>query len=332
MSRTLTESPPRDGGFGQLSDSWHQPAWEALLGAIEDPDPFVSLRWQHTWWRHFASGQLAVIRAPAAVAALELARDGTAQFLGGQETTDYPGPVMATGAGASTAAALLAALPAHGARLLDARNQRPEVGLAGALVAAARALGRATEVTDDEAGAILELPSTAQEYGDRLARRTRHELARKRRRLQRAYPHATVRTATAATLSADLTAFCALHRAARGAKGHFMTAALEAFMRDLARATLDAGMLRLDTLQAADGQPLAMTLGFQGPRTFYLYNAAYELGAAAVSPGIVLIALLIERAIAERLASFDFLRGLERYKLELGASPRTLSRVRVALG
>ena len=70
-----------------------------------------------------------------------------------------------------------------------------------------------------------------------------------------------------------------------------------------------------------------MTLGFQTARTYYLYNMAYEQTARPLSPGIVLLGALIERTIADGLERFDFMRGLERYKLELGATPRHLIRL-----
>jgi len=66
-----------------------------------------------------------------------------------------------------------------------------------------------------------------------------------------------------------------------------------------------------------------MTLGFQTARTYYLYNMAYEQTARPLSPGIV----LLERALADGLERFDFMRGLARYKLELGATPRHLIRL-----
>ena len=100
-------------------------------------------------------------------------------------------------------------------------------------------------------------------------------------------------------------------------------------MREVAAAALARGMLRLDVLEAG-GAPRAITLGFQSPRTYYLYNMAYDRRPRGLSPGIVLLAALIERAIEDRCERFDFVRGLERYKLELGAAPAGLVRLRIA--
>ena len=111
-------------------------------------------------------------------------------------------------------------------------------------------------------------------------------------------------------------------RAAPGEKGGFLTPRIEAFLRAV------APLGRLDVLEVA-GRPLAVTLGFQSARTYHLYNMAFEQSARALSPGIVLLGALIERAIGDGLERFDFMRGLERYKLELGATPQQLIRLRV---
>jgi CelD/BcsL family acetyltransferase involved in cellulose biosynthesis len=137
-----------------------------------------------------------------------------------------------------------------------------------------------------------------------------------------------VRTADALTLADDIDTFFALFQRARGAKGTFMSARAERFFRAIAAAFLPLGMLRLDVLELA-GRPLAVTFGFQSGAAYYLYNMAYDPAAAALSPGVVLLAGLVERAIADRLARFDFLRGLEPYKLALGAAPSDLRRIRV---
>jgi CelD/BcsL family acetyltransferase involved in cellulose biosynthesis len=161
-----------------------------------------------------------------------------------------------------------------------------------------------------------------------LSRHRRHELARKRRRWARDRPGAVLRTAGGATLAADLESFFSLHRSSAGVKAGFMTPAREAFFREIARRLAELGVLRLDLLED-QGRPLAASLGFQTKRTFLLYNAALEPAARALSPGIVLTAALIDRAIGDGLEVFDFLRGTERYKLELGGRVQRLQRARI---
>jgi CelD/BcsL family acetyltransferase involved in cellulose biosynthesis len=50
------------------------------------------------------------------------------------------------------------------------------------------------------------------------------------------------------------------------------------------------------------------------------WNAGGELAARALSPGILLFAHGLQMAISERKQTFDFLRGNESYKYEVGAT------------
>jgi CelD/BcsL family acetyltransferase involved in cellulose biosynthesis len=86
--------------------------------------------------------------------------------------------------------------------------------------------------------------------------------------------------------------------------------------------------LRLDLLEIGD-HAVASTFSFQLENTFYLYNSAYEPEAARLSPGLVLVARLVQRSIEEGLHWFDFLRGPERYKYQLGAQALPLNNVRI---
>jgi CelD/BcsL family acetyltransferase involved in cellulose biosynthesis len=192
-------------------------------------------------------------------------------------------------------------------------------GFVDHLEAVANDLGLHTRRTPDEPVAVLDLPDSWAAYTRSLSRHSRHELERKRRRA----PQAALRSGSPDT---DLDHFFALFHRAPGEKGAFLEPAIERFMREAAPAT---GMLRLDVLEA-DGRPVAIPLGFQGPRTYYLDNMVHDRPAHDRSPGILLLAALIERAIEEGRERFDFMRGLERYKLELGATPHRLVRLRIA--
>jgi CelD/BcsL family acetyltransferase involved in cellulose biosynthesis len=88
------------------------------------------------------------------------------------------------------------------------------------------------------------------------------------------------------------------------------------------------GWLRLDFLEIG-GRAIATTFGFQVEKTLYLYNSAYEPELARISPGLFLVSELVRGAIEEGLEVFDFLRGPERYKYQLGSQAVPLNNVRV---
>jgi CelD/BcsL family acetyltransferase involved in cellulose biosynthesis len=269
-------------------------------------NPFVDPGWQRAWFRHFGTGQLEVVPLGEAGEA-KLERHGDRlRFLGNREVTDYPGAAIVPGREREAFVRLLQWLPAGDT--LEVENARKD-GFAALLVLAAEA------VAEDEPIATLTLPRTWEGYLAGLRKHERHEILRKRRR-----------AAGTRMRPGGLDTFFTFLRAARGEKGRFLTPRIEAFLREAVPAH---PMTRLDVLETADGRPIAATLGFQGPRTYFLYNMGFDPAAAHLSPGIVLLSRLIERAIGERRERLDFMRGLEHYKLQLGAEPSTLINIRV---
>jgi CelD/BcsL family acetyltransferase involved in cellulose biosynthesis len=119
-----------------------------------------------------------------------------------------------------------------------------------------------------------------------------------------------------------------MHRGAEGHKGHFMRPDISTFFERVAHLFQERGWLRLDLLEIGD-HAVASTFSFELDNTFYLYNSAYEPEAARLSPGFVLVAQLVQRSIEDGLHWFDFLRGPERYKYQLGAQALPLNNVRI---
>jgi len=52
----------------------------------------------------------------------------------------------------------------------------------------------------------------------------------------------------------------------------------------------------------------------------YLYNSSRNNEFNSINPGIVLNDLIIQQLIHRRMAFFDFLKGTERYKYDLGGN------------
>lgn len=270
---------------------------------------------------------------------LELRRDGRLNaivplcrrgrifgFLGDPELTDYLGPVCAEEDYDAIASALVGWLRSGGLSwdMLEGRNLQLPFG--ERLQAAARGSFRAS-LGPDDASARVRLPADWDSYLAGLSVRERHELRRKRRRVRREHPDIHVRSASPVTLERDLDTFVELHReAADTSKRAFMQPHIESFFRRIARTLMPLGRLRLDFLELPDGV-LAATFGFEFDDCYYLYNSAYKLEAARLSPGIVLVSELMKSAIERGLGTFDLLRGTERYKLKLGACPVPLARV-----
>ncbi len=97
-----------------------------------------------------------------------------------------------------------------------------------------------------------------------------------------------------------------------------MTPEMQRFFRSLARRMADTGCLRLAFL-TLNGVKAATYLSFEYKGHLLLYNSGYDTEQFAhLSPGWVLLAYLIQHAIAEGLKVFDFLQGDEAYKYRFG--------------
>jgi CelD/BcsL family acetyltransferase involved in cellulose biosynthesis len=83
----------------------------------------------------------------------------------------------------------------------------------------------------------------------------------------------------------------------------------------------------IDAILTPGGRIAAAGFSYHGDDGYYLYNSAFDRTYADASPGVVLIASLIEFAIEEGQMIFDFLKGDETYKFRLGARPRPLFEV-----
>src|SRR2546426_26104 len=216
---------------------------------------------------------------------------------------------------------------------LARRRARPVVFLTPQWLGVARAHDPPEQLTfavgDPAVGVIAlardELAPDFETFVQGLTKKERHELRRKIRRLESGR-EVTFRFATDAERSAVLDRFVALHRLSRGEKATFMTAERERFFRDMADALAIPGWLRLGVLRV-DGEDAAVLYAFAYAGTLALYNAAYDPALAPLSVGIVCHAYAIREAIAERLATYDLLRGNEPYKYDLGAEDHWLVRL-----
>jgi CelD/BcsL family acetyltransferase involved in cellulose biosynthesis len=258
--------------------------------------------------------------------------DGRAilRFVGGIDLTDYLGPICAAPDREAVAEALICWLEDTEETWaeFDAHNLPVPLRFAESLVERADRFEVEFSLDQEETAAVLPLPESWDDYLAALDSKNRHELRRKRRRLFRDHPDARFRTATEETLERDLKTFVEMHRGAEGHKGHFMNPEIATFFERLAHAFMPLGWLRLDFLEIAERE-VASTFSFELDGTFYLYNSAYEPEAARVSPGLVLVSHLVEDAIERGLETFDFLRGPERYKYQLGSQAVPLHNVRL---
>ena len=243
--------------------------------------------------------------------ALPIWVDGaTIRFQGEADLTDYHSPL---GNSIDACVALIARRYAGHPFSLDSLPAEAVVPLERSLE-----LQSATFTTTRHGAAlVVDLPDDYEAWLLSLSKKHRHEVRRKQRRFVDLVgePDYERRDDPGA-----FAAFVGMHRRADGEKATFMTERAEGFFQTLltdAAATID--------LLSVDGRPVAAGFGFAEDEAYYLYNSAYEPELIGAAPGIVLLASMIDRSIADGLSRFDFLKGDERYKYHLGGVERPLS-------
>lgn len=313
--------------------------WKDLVAKDPNRHVFSTPDWHRLWWGEFGLDKKLFVLTfldphPVGITALMLDKPqegGRLRFVGGDDLTDYLGPVSAG----------VEYLPSIADALINyLRDEIPDwsvfeakclpvpFGFAEWLVEAADRLGLQFDIEQDDVTAVLPLPDSFDDYLDQLSRKERHELRRKTRRFEESFPTSTVTTATPATLMIDIATFLGMHRGSEGMKGKFMGPHRAIFFSRVAEAFQPTGMLSLDFMSSS-GDTIASTFSLIYGDTFYLYNSAYEPSFRRTSPGLVLASRLIERCIALGFRRFDFLRGAERYKFDLGAQALPLHSVRL---
>jgi CelD/BcsL family acetyltransferase involved in cellulose biosynthesis len=314
--------------------------WNALLDRAALPTVFLTWQWQTTWARAFDReralrllaardegegivGLLPLYEEPSPAGAPPRLKP-----IGGEDVSDYLDLIAPAGLEEAVWDALLRHR-AEGPGTWELRGIRaasPTLGLVPRLGAAR---GLRVEVAREERCPVLELPGTWDAYLARLPGKDRHELKRKMRRIERELPGVKVRMqAEPPGWDAAMGEFVVLHRASKVGKAGFMDLRMEGFFRSVMSECVRAGWARLWFLDHA-GAPLAAYLCLEFGGSVGLYNSGFDPERARLAPGIVLLAHVIRDAIERGERRFDFLRGEEGYKHDLGGVSQDLFAIRV---
>jgi len=164
-------------------------------------------------------------------------------------------------------------------------------------------------------------------YLGTLDKKERHEIRRKIRRAEAAGP---IELTKSEDPFADLEAFIDLHQKRWGEEGLFPAteggAASRRFFAGLFENCAPTGIVELDFLSIG-GRRIAAGVILDDGHTVYYYNAGVEPDARELSPGVVMVASYIQRAIELGRTRLDFMRGNEPYKYEWGAVDEPIERL-----
>ncbi|MGE5189519.1 MAG: GNAT family N-acetyltransferase [Gemmatimonadota bacterium] len=313
--------------------------WDSVLFASDRPSPFLSRQFLVPWARAFAAGRRVRVgrwegggRARGFVFLCRRADSAGWEMMGGEDVADSLDAAVVKGDEGAFWDAFL-----RSSRELVAEGPMsfPNV-VAGAPTLAVlpplcRALGYALSVEETDRSPFVPLPDSYESYVASLGKKDRHELRRKERRAGEALPGMSYRVVgTREELARDFPAFVSLHRRSHPEKRDFMDDGMAAFFREVAEEFLGAGWLRLAFLSAgAEDVAAALQLSWRG--ALLLYNSGFDTERREASPGLILLARCIEDAIRLGMREYDFMRGRERYKYDLGGRDRIVYRATVRL-
>lgn len=179
-----------------------------------------------------------------------------------------------------------------------------------------------TQCHQQETSPFIVLPKTWDEYLTELGRKKRHELKRKMHRLMQ------VDTLfTKDVLSKEVfDTFIKLHKLSDIQKKKFMTPSMENFFWDMVTEQKTGWETVFYTL-SINNLPVAMIMVFENDNQVLLYNSGFDPAYAFYSVGLLVKAFLLKKSIEQGKSIYDFLRGDERYKYDLGAKDMPLFQI-----
>jgi CelD/BcsL family acetyltransferase involved in cellulose biosynthesis len=161
---------------------------------------------------------------------------------------------------------------------------------------------------------LLDLPSSYEEYLATLGKSLRYDV-RKLEKTLFTSGRAVVEPVTEDEIGKGLDILFEQHKMRwrkRGLPGAFMGRE-QRFHHDWGRQAIRKGWLWLSILKL-DGEPIGAIYAMRFGDSCYYYQAGFDPSKGSISPGTLLVAATIKRAIDEGLEHFDFLRGDEPYK------------------
>ncbi len=314
--------------------------WDALLVDSEADQIFLRCEWLKTWWENYRPGEVwaVALRDPETGRLDGLApwytavEDGLRKInpIGCVDVTDYLDVIARRGREQAVFDALAAWLAEHRAAfdVIELCNFPEASPALHYLPGALEAQGFTVSVTPEDVCPLIVLPKTWPEYFDLLDKKNRHELRRKLRRAGQQVEWYQV--GPEHDIHEETDRFLRLMAASNLEKEDFLqNSQHRAFFHALIALMAERGWLQLAFL-TVEGQPAAAYLNFVYNNRVLVYNSGHD-GAAhgELSPGIVLMARLIEHAIKEGREVFDFLRGIEPYKYDLGGRDTVVYRMTV---
>ena len=303
--------------------------WQDLLSASSVNNLFITPQWQKVWWDQFGDGAemlLLCLKGDSGIEGIAplTRRNGTISFIGGQDVCDYNDFIVPQGAESRFYPRLLDHLDEEKWETIELDSLTEDSPTLTYLPDLSREHGYSVEVREEDLVPGLSLPDNWDAYLQSLSKKDRHELRRKLRRLHsveegfRWYG-----LSDPLEVETNLDDFFTLMRYSREDKHRFLTPPREQFFRSIASEMASIGVFKLFFLELK-GERVASAMCFDYGSSRLLYNSGFNPAYGYYSVGLLLKALCVKDAIEEGKTYFDFLRGPEPYKYDLGGKNRTV--------
>ena len=303
--------------------------WERILPSCSTNTVFVTPWWQKVWWDNFyADNELHILSVREGdeimgIASLMLS-DGTLTFAGDKELFDYLDFLVPKGNESKFYDPLFEHIMGMEWQSIDLPSLPKDSPTLEYLPRLAKAKGLKVEIEEEETTPVAYLPDSWDGYLAGLRKKDRHELRRKIRRLEAAdSPHQ-----YSCYSPACMEDFFRLLRASREDKDEFLTPEREKFFTEIAQELSSRDQFKLYFLEV-NGERVAGCICFDYGESYLLYNSGYDPGYSQLSVGLLNKALSLQTAIEEGRQSFNFLKGNERYKYNLGGKDEAVYRLTV---
>lgn len=316
-----------------------EPEWNALLERC-DATVFQTFEWHRTWWSHFgerapnARLHLVTLRGRDGLVAVAPFWVDRSRVLGvplrrlffvGHPDTDYLDLLVEPGR-EEQCVELVAAHLADRPGLLDLAilADTPDGSRTGALLHdALRRRGWAASRTVGELCPRTSLRASWEETLASFQINHRREIRRRARNIEKAFPTELELVRSGEQVDAAVQEFIEMHQerwARDGYWGAFVDPGRAAFQRDVAQRLARRGWLLLAFLRVG-GERVAVNYNFTFRDTVYVYltGARNRPDLRQLSPGRVIHGMCMKWAVEHGRTVYDFMRGTEHYKYELGA-------------
>jgi CelD/BcsL family acetyltransferase involved in cellulose biosynthesis len=303
--------------FAGLEKPWHQLLSDSPINHV-----FFTPQWQLAWWQAFGNSSemllLSIRRDDKLVGIAPLMRNNEEiSFIGNSDVCDYMDFIALRGEEEPALSQVMDYLENAGWTSIELHSLLPQsLGLTQ-FVPLARHKGHRVEISQEDVSPELMLPSSWDEYLAQLTKKDRHEVRRKMRRLEQAGATRFYSVTEKDKILQVLPDFFRLFKLSQGEKAGFMTERRKAFFEALTDSLGEADYIKLYYLEL-DGIRVSYVICFDYQNELYLYNSAYDPAFSSVNVGLLLKLYCLQESIAEGKRRFDFLRGNERYKYELG--------------